>query len=158
MRASRDRLRYQRQPPPPVDIAAVVAHLTHLKAAYGIGAWQIAHLTGVSERLVHMIRQKQHVRILPSTAAKLLAAQPVRAPGQRVVGLPAWRIVRWLESEGYTRPQVARLVGVRSIGLRKHYTARVVAKLHAIKRHLERGSRPDDEGSFGDASPPPGQS
>lgn len=129
----------------PVDISVVQAHVSRLRDC-GLGSRQIAKQAKVSRQVVKAVLRHSTVR--NSSRHKLLAAKPIVAPHTLVPGLPAWRVVKWLESEGFTRPRIAKLVGVSKIVLRKRYTMRVVARLRRLKRYFE-SQDPGKGGPFG---------
>jgi hypothetical protein len=123
----------------PVDLAVAQLHISRLRDQR-LGLRQIAKQAGVTRYVVRRILQSKPGYRRSTTLTKLLAAQPVIAPRALVPALPTWRIVKWLESEGFSRPRIAALIGLaggKPIILRKRYTMRVVARLRRLKRHYE---------------------
>lgn len=129
--ALRRRRCYHQAKQPPVDLGTLQEHLTALEGL-GISAYRIEQLSGVTKATLRRIRAgRGTVRF--TTARRLLRVLPFPAAGRGVEALPAWRVVRWLRSEGFSNRQIADLVGVRQIRLEKRYAARVVARLQALR-------------------------
>lgn len=130
-----------------------MAHISTL-CGQRLGLRQIAKQAGVTRNTVRRFLRGTPRVYNTSTTLKIANAQPVIAPRTLVPGLPAWRIVKWLESEGFSRERIAELVGIHRLVLRKRYTMRVVARLRRIKRHYE--AQDPGRGSFGEADEPTG--
>ncbi len=139
----------------PIDVAVVRVHVQGLRDR-GLGLRQIAKQATVTKHVVNRVLRGQ--KVYRTSLVKLSAAKPIIAAHALVPGLPAWRIVKWLESEGFSRDRIARLIGLRGgkpIVLRKRYTMRVVARLRRLKRYFE-DQDPGRGSPFGDIEDPAG--
>jgi len=118
----------RRAAPSDADCEPARVHLRQLQAL-GLGTRQIARQAGVSRATVLGVLRGGSSR--PAIVAKLLAARPVLAPGVVIVGTVPWRSIDSLQREGYTRRDVARLLGSRSqqLQLHRHLTVRSALRI-----------------------------
>lgn len=129
--ANADYVRTHR-PPERVDATTARAHLRALMALTpSIGVLQASKLSGLSRSLLLRIRNGQQQTITLSIQARVLAIQPIAAPGQRVNGYKTRDFIRRLVKEGYTRARLAALLGLRSRNLR--WRGRTVTVRHEQK-------------------------
>jgi hypothetical protein len=90
-----------------VSADAARAYLLALKAK-GIGARQVAALSGVSIAQVRRVRAGEVTQIRPATASRLLAVKPIPAAGVLVPSWPCRRLLDGLKREGFTRTDLAK--------------------------------------------------
>lgn len=108
--------------------ASARAHVRQL-GALGLGTRQIARQAGVSRATV--VRVLRGGSSTPAVLTRLLSARPVLAHGAVIVGTVPWRSIDSLEREGYTRRDLARLLGSFSqqLQLHRHLTVRSALKV-----------------------------
>jgi AraC-like DNA-binding protein len=103
-----------------IDSQPVRNHITRLRLA-GMGIKQIARRCGISPGAVQIIldrRTGSAVKVLPSTAAKILAVAVPPAPGvipagrQRVSAIGTTRRLRALVAAGYTPAMLSHELGI----------------------------------------------
>ena len=119
---------WRRTAPIGADSAPARAHVRSLQAR-GLGTRQIAQQAGVSRATV--IRLLRGLEVRPAAYRRILAARPVLARGAVIVGTVPWRSIDSLEREGYTRRDIARLLGARSqqLQLHRHLTVRSALRI-----------------------------
>jgi hypothetical protein len=115
-----------------VDASPARQHLQQL-AALGVGTRQAARLSGLSRAHVVRIATGQQRAIAPDTAAAVLAIRPQLAHGSIVPGVTTWRQIDSLEREGYSRRDLARLLGSRAQQLQLHRHVRVRSALRVAR-------------------------
>lgn len=104
---------------PWIDAEPVQAHLRALEARQ-IGTRQVAKCSGLSRSVLQAIRSGARTRIRQSDAVMVLSLDAQPAAGTTV---NAWQVKRWIRallSEGYRRPQLAHLQGLRWPQLQPH--------------------------------------
>jgi hypothetical protein len=104
--------------------------------AHGIGLGPAAEASGVAASTLWSIRQGCTGLVRMDTAHAILEAQPRIAGGQRVSGTRTRRLIRSLETEGFTLGDIAERLGLRTRRLQLHHkqvtvrNARKVARLY----------------------------
>lgn len=120
-----------------------------LLASYGVGQNAVADACGVGPATVKKIRQGKQQKIYARTAQRILSVTPEAIADSALVDAAnGKRILRELLEEGYSRPFIARQLGVEQL----HYLynrklrARTELKIEKLyRRNLTIGLRSNDD-------------
>jgi hypothetical protein len=120
-----------------VDATAASDHLLYL-AQHQVGLEHAAMLSGVSVRTLQAIRNGRP-RICKAIERRILLTRAIPALGAHVNGYRTRHLLLCLFKEGYTRTQLARLLGLRTRQIRLHHegvTVKNAVKVRALYRRL----------------------
>lgn len=122
----------------PADAAR--AHLIKLARA-GVGRRAVGDVTDISDSILHEIRHRRRLKIRARTERTILAvtAALARTDQAKVSASRAWRLLKQLIDEGYTKAAIAKLLGYRSPALqlrRDRITVRNEQRVIALHRRL----------------------
>jgi hypothetical protein len=122
-----------------VDAGPARAHLLKLSAA-GVGQWSVVAATDIARSMIHEIKNGDRLRIRARTLRKILAVTSAQRSDQsKVSAARAWRLIRQLLKEGFTKSALAKLLGyrTRALQLQRHrITARNEQRVIALHRKL----------------------
>jgi hypothetical protein len=122
-----------------VDAGPARAHLIRLSRA-GIGRRTVSVVTDLSDSILHEIRKGRRPNIRARTERKILAVtKSSRADQSKVPALKAWKLIRQLLQEGFTKAALAKRLGYRTPALQlQHHriTARNEQRIIALHRNL----------------------
>jgi transposase-like protein len=98
----------------------------------GLGLRQVARLSGVSRDTLRRIRTGEARSIRVGTVHAICGVRPTLAPGVRVSSRQMRRRLRSLLSYGYSRHEIARLVGLGRLRRRAAVRAKTAARVEAL--------------------------
>lgn len=122
-----------------VDAAPAREHIKRL-SRQGVGYKLVAAAASLPSSIVFGIRTGRRTRARARTVKKILAVTPAcRGDAALVSAKETWRLIGLLLAEGYTKGQLARLLGSQSPRLqlnKRRVTARTAAKVQRLYRRL----------------------
>jgi hypothetical protein len=138
-RRTRQVIRGIRNPIVPADAAR--KHLRQLAAA-GIGTWAVADVTGLSRGVIQQVRMGQQTQLRLRSEELILGVDKRAISDSTLVSAaPTWRILDGLVSDGYTKTQLAKWLGLaRAIQFRRdRVTAKTALRVRKLAAAIKAG-------------------